>query len=347
MVFRSKQLLDETFLKTINFSYILSFLNYANIGWVSTHFTKLKNISYKQKQAARIVFDKDRLCHSRPLLWRLNMLNVYQIFLFQNLNFINRLSIDDLPKNFTNTFNKPDHKYPPKFSICNYSLKKHSSKSSKFSVSYRGPKLWNEFLSNEQLNKCSKWTIILAFCLAVIRNGCTCLSDLWIREAHLLKRYFQFICVSLSVCVFVFVVFMLLYQIKGKKAISKNFVSPLCRNVVGLTDLLKQIDSDYCRFCLGKQGPFSIDMKWMVNHFNYNFYLYLLNTRDFYAIISNNFRIIYFSWRWNEINKWMNNLFPRYIDLRDYWATSALNIGNSVNCSWLELLMIQSKSLKI
>ena len=37
-----------------------------------------------------------------------------------------------------------------KLSICNYSLKKHSLKSSKFAVSYRGPKLWNEFLSNEE-----------------------------------------------------------------------------------------------------------------------------------------------------------------------------------------------------
>ena len=60
-----------------------------------------------------------------------------------------RLSLDDLPKHF-NTFKKPDHKYPTKFSICNYSLKKHSLKSSKFAVSYRGPKLWNEFLSNEE-----------------------------------------------------------------------------------------------------------------------------------------------------------------------------------------------------
>ena len=63
---------------------------------------------------------------------------------------MHRLSIDDLPKNFNNTFKKPDHKYPATFSICNYSLKKHFLKSNKFAVSYRGPKLWNEFLSNEE-----------------------------------------------------------------------------------------------------------------------------------------------------------------------------------------------------
>ena len=147
---RAKQCLDETSLKTIYFSYLHSFLNYANIARASTHFTKLNTISYKQKQTARIVFDEDRLCHSRPLLRRLTAFNVYQINLFQHLNFMHKLSIDNLPKNFNNTFKKADHKYPTKFSICNYSLKKHSLKSSKCAVSYRGPKLWNEFLSNKE-----------------------------------------------------------------------------------------------------------------------------------------------------------------------------------------------------
>ena len=122
----------------------------------SIHFTKLKTISYKQKQAARIVFDEGRLCHSRPLLRRLNAMNVYQINLFQHLNFMLRLSIDDLKKTLKiifkiyNTFKKPVHQYPTKFSISKYSLKKHSLKSSKFAVSYGGPKLWNEFLNNEE-----------------------------------------------------------------------------------------------------------------------------------------------------------------------------------------------------
>ena len=147
---RAKQFIDETSLKTICFSYIHSFLNYPNVAWASTHFTKLKTIDYKQKQAARIGFDKDRLCHSRPLLRRLNALNVYQINLFQHINFMHRLSIDDLPKYLSSTFKEPDHKYPTKLSICNYRLKKHSLKSSKFAVSYQGPKLWNEFLGNEE-----------------------------------------------------------------------------------------------------------------------------------------------------------------------------------------------------
>ena len=96
---RAKQLLDEISLKTMCFSYIHSFLNYENIAWAGTHFTRLKTISYKQKQAAGIVFEEDQLCHSRPQLPRINVLNVYQINLFHHLKFMHRLSIHDLPEN--------------------------------------------------------------------------------------------------------------------------------------------------------------------------------------------------------------------------------------------------------
>ena len=150
LLYQAKQFLDENSLKTLYFSYIHSYLDYANIAWASTHFTKLKTISYKQKQATRIVFNEDRLCHSRPLLRELNALNIYQINLFQVLKFMHRFTIDDLPKVFKNVFKKPDHKYPTKFAQFNYSLRKHSLSSSKFSISYRGAKLWNEILSTDE-----------------------------------------------------------------------------------------------------------------------------------------------------------------------------------------------------
>ena len=73
-------------LKTIYFSYIHSYLNYANIVWASTYFAKLKTIHHQQKHAVRIIFDEDILIHSRPLLRSLNALNIYQINLCQHAN---------------------------------------------------------------------------------------------------------------------------------------------------------------------------------------------------------------------------------------------------------------------
>ena len=85
---RVRQFLDKEALKTIYFSYIHSYLNYANNAWTSTYFTKLKTIHYQQKHAARIIFDEDILTHSRPLLRSLNALNIYQINLYQHANFM-------------------------------------------------------------------------------------------------------------------------------------------------------------------------------------------------------------------------------------------------------------------
>ena len=119
--FVPSKILDESSLKTVNFSYI-HYLNYANSAWASTYQTKLKTIYYHQKHAARIVFNQEKLTHSRPLLWSLNALNVYQINLYQHLNLIHKVSNNVAPLIFNDMFKKPSHKYPTNFSHNNFSL---------------------------------------------------------------------------------------------------------------------------------------------------------------------------------------------------------------------------------
>ena len=146
---KTKQLLDNESLKSINFSYIHSYLNYANISWASANPRKLKKIHYLQKQAARIIiFNEYRLCHSRPLL---NALNVYQVNLYQNLNFMHRIKMGNIPEVFHETIKKPIHKYPATFSNLNYIIKKYSLKSTEYSVSYRGPTFWNTILDMKEI----------------------------------------------------------------------------------------------------------------------------------------------------------------------------------------------------
>ena len=56
LLYRISQFLNEDSLKTVYFLYIHSYLNYANIAWVSIYATKLKRVYLKQKHAVRIVF---------------------------------------------------------------------------------------------------------------------------------------------------------------------------------------------------------------------------------------------------------------------------------------------------
>ena len=75
LLYRAIQFLDKESL-SIYFSYIHSYLNYANIAWASTYFTKLKTIHYQQKHVARITFNEDILTNSRPPLRLPNALNI-------------------------------------------------------------------------------------------------------------------------------------------------------------------------------------------------------------------------------------------------------------------------------
>ena len=116
LLYRVSQLLNEDSLKTVYFSYIHSYFNYANIAWASTYATKLKRVYLKQKHAVRIVFNNDKLTYSKPLLENLNALNVYQINIYQHLNFMHKFVNNQIPSIFNDLIKRPDHKYPTNFS---------------------------------------------------------------------------------------------------------------------------------------------------------------------------------------------------------------------------------------
>ena len=149
LLYRVNQYFNESSLKTVYFSYIHSYLNYANIAWASTYPTNLKRIHLKQKHAARIVYNKDKLTNSKPLLKKINALNVYQINIYQHLGFMHKFNNNQTPNVFNN-IKRPEHRYPTNFSSLNFSLKSYSLNNIKYSVSFRGPKLWNDILNKQE-----------------------------------------------------------------------------------------------------------------------------------------------------------------------------------------------------
>ena len=145
------KLLNLSCLKSIYFALIHSYISYPNIAWASSPKTELKKVLLKQKQAVRTVFHEDRLAHSRPLLKNLNALNVYQVNLYQVASFMYQVKNGTIPKIFNESFSAVDHSYPTRFANNSFQLPR-SSKTSKFSITLRGPKLWNQFLNDEEIN---------------------------------------------------------------------------------------------------------------------------------------------------------------------------------------------------
>ena len=117
-----------------------------------------KTKNYDEEHATQIVFNQEKLSHSRPLLQSLSALNVYQINLYQHLNFVHKVSNNVASLIFNDMFQKPSHKYATNFSHSNFSLRKCSLNGTKFStISFRGPKLWSEFLNTneKQISSCN------------------------------------------------------------------------------------------------------------------------------------------------------------------------------------------------
>ena len=154
ILFKASKLLNFTCLKNIYFALIHSYINYANIVWASSCRTGLKKIFLKQKQAMRIIFHQDSLSHARPLMKELKALNVYQINVYQIISFMYKVKRGSIPKIFNNNFSSVDHSYSTRFSLNSFQLPR-SLKTSKFSIILRGPKLWNNFLTDNEKNNLS------------------------------------------------------------------------------------------------------------------------------------------------------------------------------------------------
>ena len=149
-MYRASKLLNFHSLKCIYFSIIHSYINYANKVWGSTFQTHLKGIHLKQKHAVRIIFHKSRLEHSRPLMYSIKALNIYQLNLHQILLFMHKVKYGVIPDTLQGNFSLVNHLYRTRYSLNNFKLSQ--SKAPRFSITSRGPTLWNNILSENEKN---------------------------------------------------------------------------------------------------------------------------------------------------------------------------------------------------
>ena len=79
LLYRAKPFLGKHSLLTLYYSYIHTYLNYANLTWASTNRTNLKKLLSQQKHAIRIVDNKTRFEHTKELFNSLKILNIYKL----------------------------------------------------------------------------------------------------------------------------------------------------------------------------------------------------------------------------------------------------------------------------
>ena len=74
---------------------------------MKTHKTKLKKVQSKEKHALRIIFNQSKTAPSEPLFLNLNVLNVYQINIFQSVQFMHKIKNKSVPHIFVKLFGVP------------------------------------------------------------------------------------------------------------------------------------------------------------------------------------------------------------------------------------------------
>ena len=123
-----------------------NYVNYCNKAWASTSRAKLDKVLKKQNHAVCIIYNKDKFSHSKPLMRDMNVLNVYQINIFQVLKFMYKSKHKLNRTVFDNTLTEIHHQYPTRFSRSNFKQPKIITKTTNFAISSRAPKIWNNYL---------------------------------------------------------------------------------------------------------------------------------------------------------------------------------------------------------
>ena len=62
-----------------------------NVAWGSTHKSKLMALYRQQKHASRLIFFESKQTHARPLMRKINALNMFQVNILQKVIFMFKL----------------------------------------------------------------------------------------------------------------------------------------------------------------------------------------------------------------------------------------------------------------
>ena len=150
-MYKSRSIYSKKLLKQLYFSFIHSYLNYANIAWASTNKSNLNSLYRHQKHAITIIYDKHRFVHTKPFFKNTKALTVYEINLFQILSLVFNWKIRAAPFVFHNLYTL---KLPSKSSLGTgnvLSIPLKRTKFGQFSIYFRGLYLWNKILAQKTL----------------------------------------------------------------------------------------------------------------------------------------------------------------------------------------------------
>ena len=131
-------------------SLILPYIYYCNITWASVGTTILDPIYKLQKKALRICTSSSYVAPSRPLFFKLNVLNVYNIHKFKLALLMFLVDLKLAPETIANLFkyNFEYHQYNYTRSSSKFHYTTASNNLLLRSFKHVGPRFWNNLNGN-------------------------------------------------------------------------------------------------------------------------------------------------------------------------------------------------------
>ena len=145
VMYKSRYLLDQKSLISLYYAFFHPYLTYANMVWGSTCKSRLKSILTKQKHVIRLISSTPKHGHTDYWFQKFGILSIYKINILQHLNFMFNASNEKLPNVLQEIMIKRIHKYGTRNVTNSFQLPLAKSKNSRFAISYRGPRIWNEY----------------------------------------------------------------------------------------------------------------------------------------------------------------------------------------------------------
>lgn len=139
-----KSFLPEKILLNLYYTMIYPYLSYCNIIWASTYPSRLEKLAKLQKRIIRIITSSHYLAHTRPLFFKLKLLNIFDINLFQISSFVFEFLHGFQPESFHNFFhiNSTIHTHLTRsHNDLHYNFARTTL--NKFTIRYRGSQVWN------------------------------------------------------------------------------------------------------------------------------------------------------------------------------------------------------------
>ena len=111
---------------------------------------KIRKIASQQRQAVSAIpkNDNQEITNSRKFMEENGILNVHKLNLYQVLNFMFRVHSETIPKSFQTKFQYIEHKFETRQSKDNFIIPKRKTRITHFTISSRGPRIWNSLTNN-------------------------------------------------------------------------------------------------------------------------------------------------------------------------------------------------------